>query len=604
MLDEQSPKPSWLPSELRWLSKQIRPLLHLHVASFLCITAGSLLGLVTPLVLKWLIDQIIPQQQVGLLVLSVVLIFVGYQGRMTFISLGNCLMLSAAQTTGLTLRMHLLRHLDTLSADYYEDTPVGKVMYPLREPIDEISYFGSDLLPAILRLLLTTCFTVATMFTLSPALTLAILPLVPAFLMVRQRFRRRLMVDSNIAQDDRRAWSQFLEEHLCSVIPIQLLGQQKRQERKAFRRLAQSVRSQQSLFRSSAWFTVASSVAVVLSMCGVIGFGGMEVLSERLSVGSLVAFYSFITQLFEPLSGAAELYARAQKTFASIRQLQAALTLRPAIADAPATVRLSRQHSAQIDLSGVGFGYERQKDMLYIPSLRILAGEKIAIVGDNGAGKSTLAKLLTRIYDVDSGHICIGGEDIRGIQLESLRRDICYLPREPVLFDGTLASNLLFVKPTASTRELHDVIDSVGLSALVANLPNGLRQRTGPGSCQLSGGQRQRLALARAVLQKPRILILDEATCCLDAHSEKRILENIQHSLPAATLVLISHRFSTVARFERVLALRKGRIVADGKPSSSTFDMRIYSEPFDSASRADATPPCPVVGADSMPSEE
>ena len=123
--------------------------------------------------------------RLGCSCLSVVLLFVGYQGRMALSSLGNYLMLSAAQTTGLSLRMHLLRHLDTLSADYYEDTPVGKVMYPLKEPIDEISYFGSDLLPAILRVLLTTCFTVATMFTLSPALTWAILPLVPTFLMVR-----------------------------------------------------------------------------------------------------------------------------------------------------------------------------------------------------------------------------------------------------------------------------------------------------------------------------------------------------------------------------------------------------------------------------------
>jgi hypothetical protein len=142
LLDEQSPKPSWLPNELRWLSKQIRPLLHLHLGSFLCITAGSLLGLLTPLVLKWLIDQILPHKQAGLLVLSVALLLVGYQGRMALSSLGNYLMLSAAQTTGLSLRMHLLRHLDTLSADYYEDTPVGTVMYPLKEPIDEISYFG------------------------------------------------------------------------------------------------------------------------------------------------------------------------------------------------------------------------------------------------------------------------------------------------------------------------------------------------------------------------------------------------------------------------------------------------------------------------------
>ena len=533
--------------------------------------------------LKWLIDQIIPQKQIGLLLLAVGLIFLGYQARMALTSIGGYLMLSAAQRMGLTLRVRLLRHLDTLSADYYEDTPVGTVMYPLKEPIDEISSFGSDLVPAILRALLTTCFTVATMFVLSPALTLAVLPLVPAFLIARQHFRQRLTVDSDIAQADRLAWSEFLEEHLSSVIPIQLLGQQKRQERGAFQRLASSVRSQQRLFRSSVWFTVGSSLAVVLSMCAVIGYGGVRVLAGALSVGSLVAFYSFVTQLFEPLSGAAELYARAQKAFSSIRQLQSALALSPSIANAAVTVPLSREHPARIDFTAVEFGYERQKNMLHIPSLRILPGETIAVVGENGAGKSTLAKLITRIYDVDSGSICIGGEDIRNIELETLRRYVCYLPRDPILFNGTLASNLSFVKPAVSDGELQDVIRSVALSAFVATLPEGLHQRIGPGACQLSGGQRQRLAIARALLQQPRILILDEATSCLDPSSEGLLLRTIRQTLGSSTLIVVSHRLSTLTSFERVLVLCAGRIVEDGNPASFLVTARTYSRLFASS---------------------
>lgn len=577
MVHERRPRLSWLPIELRWLSRQIRPLLHLHVASFLCITTGSILGLLTPLVLKWLIDQIIPHKQIGFLVLSVGLIFLSYQGRTAITGLGNYLMLSAAQRMGLTLRMSLLRHFDTLSADYYEATPVGTVMYPLKEPIDEISYFGSDLLPAMLRSLLTTCFTVATMFALSPALTLAVLPLVPAFLILRQHFRHRLTIDSDIVQGDRLAWSEFLEEHLASVVPIQLLGQQKRQERKAFQRLARSVRSQQRLFRSGVWFTVGSSLAVVLSMCAVIGYGGVRVLAGALSVGGLVAFYSFVTQLFDPLSGAAELYARAQKTFASIRQVQCALALNPSVANTAVTVPLAQEHPAQIDFGGVEFGYRRQKNMLHIPSLRILPGEKIAIAGENGAGKSTLAKLITRIYDVDAGSIRIGGVDIRDIEIESLRRYVCYLPREPILFNGTLALNLRFVRPAASDHELENVILWTGLSAFVATLTNGLRQRIGPGACQLSGGQRQRLALARALLQQPQILILDEATSCLDPSSEAVLFHNIERAFPKSTLIVISHRLSTFATFERVLVIGKGRIVEDGNPKLSIVAQGTHS---------------------------
>jgi ABC-type multidrug transport system fused ATPase/permease subunit len=527
-----------------------------------------MLGLLIPLVLKWLIDDILPQKQAGLLLFAVGAVFLAYQGKAALTSLGNYLMLSAAQRMGLTLRMKLLRHLDTLSADYYEARAVGRVMYPFDEPVEEISYFGSDLLPGILRTLLTACFTIATMFVLSPALTFAVMPLIPAFLVARQYFRRRLRNDSDLVQSNRATWWEFLEEHLSSVISIQLLGQQKRQERRAFQRLGRSVRSQQQLFRSGIWFTIGTSFAVVFSICAVIGYGGAKVLAGGLTVGSLVAFYSFVMQLFEPLSGAAELYARAQKTFASIRQVQVALALVPRIGNARNPISLSAEHPAQIDFARVEFGYERQKSMLHIPSLRIMAGEKIAIVGENGAGKSTVAKLIARIYDVDAGSISIGGEDVRGLGLESLRRYVCYLPREPILFNGTLASNLRFVRPAASDRELWQAIRCVGLSDFVATLPDGLRQRVGPGACQLSGGQRQRLAIARALLQQPHIVILDEATACLDPSSERLLLRNIQQTFVVSTLLVVSHRPSILSTFERVLVLRDGRIVEDGKPDS------------------------------------
>jgi ABC-type multidrug transport system fused ATPase/permease subunit len=554
----------WLPPELVWLIKEIRPLLHWHLASFLCITAGSLLALLSPLLLKWLIDGIIPQRRIGLLLLAVALIFLGHQGRVVLTSLGSYLMLSASEKMGLTLRVCLLEHLDTLSADYYDDTPVGVAMYPLKEPIEEISYFGSDLLPAILRMLLTTAFTLAAMSALSAVLTLTVLPLIPVFLVTRQYFRRRLATDADTAQNDRLGWSNFLEEHLSSVISIQLLGQEKQQERRAFRLLARSLRSQQRLYRTATWFTVWSSLAIVLAMSAVIGYGGKSVVAGTLSIGSLVAFYGFVTQLFDPLSGASELYARAQKTFASIRQVQAALSLRPSVTSAAGALPLSTNDTAAIEFANVEFGYSRNKDLLHVPSLRILPGEQIAIAGENGAGKSTLVRLIARLYDPVSGEVRLGGKDLRKIDLKSLRHSVCYLPRDPVLFDGSIASNLLFVRPSASEQELEEAMQRVGLTTLVRSLPGGLRQRIGPDGCQLSGGERQRLAVARALLQQPRILILDEATSCLDSSSEEKIIRGLRRNLNLSTLIVISHRLSTFSTFGRVLLLSRGRIVSDG----------------------------------------
>jgi len=558
----------WLPAELAWLIKEIRPLLHWHLASFLCITCGSLLALLSPLLLKWLIDGIIPQRRIELLLVAVALIFLGHQGRVALTGLGSYLMLSASQKMGLTLRMRLVEHLDTLSADYYEDTPVGVAMYPFKEPIEEISYFGSDLLPAILRMLLTTAFTLAAMSALSPLLTLTVLPLIPVFLVTRQRFRRKLATDADVAQDDRLAWSNFLAEHLSSVISIQLLCQEKRQERRAFRILARSLRSQQRLYGTATWFTVWSSLAIVLAMSAVIGYGAKSVLAGTLSIGSLVAFYGFVTQLFDPLSGASELYARAQKTFASIRQLQAAFALRPSVNNAVGALMFSMHNTPEIEFANVKFGYSRKKDLLHVPSLRILPGEQIAIAGENGAGKSTLVRLIARLYDPVSGEIRLGGEDIRKIHLKSLRQSVCYLPRDPVLFDGSIASNLRFVRSAASEQEIEDAIRMVELPDLVESLHDGLRQRIGPDGCQLSGGERQRLALARAILQQPRILILDEATSCVDPSAEASILLGLRNNLSLSTLIVISHRLSTFSTFGRVLLLSRGRIVSDGDCSS------------------------------------
>ena len=560
---------SWMPSELRWLSLRILPLLHLHVSSFLCITAGSLLGLLTPLVLRWLIDRIIPTHDLGLLLLAMMLIFLGSQGRTAATSLGSYLMLTAALRMSLTLRMELLRHLDSLSADYYDTTPLGTVVYPMREPIEEIAYFGSDLVPAILRTLLTTGFTLVTMLALSTRLTFVVVPFIPFFLIARQHFRNKLATDSDAAQRDRMSWSNFLEEHLAAAIPIHLLGQHRRQERRAFKLLVRSLRSQEMLFRTSVWFTFYTSLAVVLTMSAVIGYGGWRVVTGTLSLGSLVAFYSFVTQLFEPLSGAAELYSRAQKTFASVRVIQSVLALRPTVIDLPGARPMALSNTTTIEFSGVEFGYERQKRMLRVPSLRIEAAEKLAIAGENGAGKSTLAKLIARLYDVDSGTVRIDGEDVRNIRLESLRRQVCYVPREPALFDGTVAANLRFVKANISDQELYETAEMAGLCDVIRNFPEGMEQQIGPEGCQLSGGERQRLAIARTLLQRPQILILDEATSCLDPYSEELILQNISCILRDSTVIVVSHRQSTLSLFGRRILMSAGEVVSDDKTEVS-----------------------------------
>ncbi len=572
-----------MPSEIRWLFRQVRPFLRWHVASFICISIASFLGLLAPLVLKSLIDRVLPSRRIGLLFAAVGLIFLCHQGRALLTSVGGYLSMLAAERLALDLRLRLLRRLDTLSADYHEGTPVGESMYPLKEPIDEVSYFGSDLVPSILRTLVATALTVGTMLLLNTRMALTVLPLIPVFLLTKEHFRGRLEDGSNTVQRNQIAWSNFLEEHLSSIVALQLLRQERRRERTAFHLLGTKIHSYNRLYRTGVSFTFHTSLIIGLAMSVVIGYGGWSVLTGSLTLGGLVAFYTYLTQLFEPLSGAAATYVRAQKTFASIRQVEAVLALQPAIKACPTAIRFPQSHAWTIDLTEVWFRYPRNRGRLSIPHLNIRSGEQVAVVGENGAGKSTLAKLLARFYDVDSGSIFVAGHDVRDIEIQSLREQVCYAPPQPILFNATIASNLRLSRVRASDAELEDVMEEVGLMGWVSRLQGGLNQGIGPGGAHLSGGQRQRLGIARAILQRPRILILDEATSSLDGVSEQQLLSGLHALLPGSTIIVISHRPSALLSVGRVIVLEAGCVVEDASPTSLLRNENAYSRLFNAA---------------------
>jgi ABC-type multidrug transport system fused ATPase/permease subunit len=554
------------PSEIRWLFRRARAFLRWHIASACCITIAGSLALLAPLLLKWLIDEVLPSGRVELLIFAAGLLLLCFQGRAAFASLGSYIITLASQRMALDLRLLLLRHLGTLSADYHERTAIGVSMYPLKEPIEEIAYFGSDLLPAILRMFLAIVLTLGTLLMLNARMTLVVLPLVPSFLVARKYFRDRLEEDSSAVQDNRIAWNGFLQEHLSSMVTLQLLRQERRQERIAFRHLARTAQACKKLSESGMSLAFCTSLTVSLAVSAVIGYGGWSVLRGSLTIGGLVAFYSYMTQLFDPLSAAAETYVRAQKTFASIRQVQSVLACQPSVRPCPTAIKFPADSHA-IELHEVRFRYPSEGGGLSIQHLTIEGGEYIAVVGENGAGKSTLAKLVVRLYDVESGTISIGGQDVRAIEIDSFRKHLCYAPSHPILFDTSLHNNLRLGKATASAAELEQVLECVGLADWADPTPESPTRRIGPGGYRLSGGQRQRVAIARAILQRPCILILDEATSSLDARSEQRLLFNLRKVLPGTTIITMSHRLSAVFCSERVIVLESGSVVDDDSPA-------------------------------------
>jgi ABC-type multidrug transport system fused ATPase/permease subunit len=489
--------PTPFSPELRWLYPKVKPQLSRHIASFVCLTLASLLALVTPLSFRWLIDSILPSHNARLLLIAIGFIFASYEGRGALNSLGGYLTFQAAQHTALPLRVSLLRHLNSLSAEYFDRTPVGELLYPFEGPVDEVSYFGSDLLPSILRTGVAAGVTLSAMTVLSPLLTLVVIPLIPLFLVLRHRYRKRIGQQADLVQVARSKFSSFLQEHLSALLQIQLLRQTEPQERKASQVLTNAVCCQDALYRTGIFFSAFSNLTIATGIAVILTCGSLMMFRDKLTIGTLVAFYSLLIQLFDPLTMAMEMYSRSQRTFASIRQIQTVFEITTAVKEHDRPIPLASDLPLHVAFRDVSFGYRRQSDVIRIPRLKILQGERIAIVGPNGAGKSTLGKLLARLYDVESGEICIAGSDVRGVTLTSLRSSVCYLPAQPILFHRSVADNLRIGKLDSTCDELERVLQMVGLTKYLNACPGSLDEYIEPSASNLSNGERQRVAIAR-----------------------------------------------------------------------------------------------------------
>jgi ABC-type multidrug transport system fused ATPase/permease subunit len=268
-------------------------------------------------------------------------------------------------------------------------------------------------------------------------------------------------------------------------------------------------------------FRTSYMAVITLSTILILGYGSYQVFVGVLTVGGLVASYSYIARLFDPLNAAVEIYSRLNRMSASIRRILEVIEMRPNVDEKHDAVNLISPVRGCVEMKGASFSYRAGQPVLQELDIRLEAGEKVALVGISGSGKSTIAKLIARLYDVDHGTVSIDGVNVCNVRLESLRTRICYVMQEGILFDRTLKENLLLGRPSATIHELRRVIEIADLEELLRRLPNGWDTPLGPRGNALSGGERQRVALARAVLQRPSLLLLDESTSALDAPSER-----------------------------------------------------------------------------------
>jgi len=324
----------------------------------------------------------------------------------------------------------------------------------------------------------------------------------------------------------------------------------------------------------------ASELLGYLAQALLLGMGGWLVTQDRLSVGELAAFFLYLTMFFAPIQQLVQLYNTYQQGRAAVRKLSELFATEPEVAEAADAHDLPPMQGA-IDLEGVTFGYDPAVPVLHDLDLHIRAGETVAFVGETGAGKSTVAKLVNRFYDPTEGTVRIDGHDLREVTLQSLRSQIGVVPQEPFLFAGSIRDNLTFAAPDATDEELRTAVDATGLRDLVDRQESGLDQVIHERGSSLSSGERQLLALARAFLSQPRVLVLDEATSNLDLQSETRIERALDAVLEGRTAIIIAHRLATAMRADRIAVIHDGRLVELGSHDELVTRGGRYAALFD-----------------------
>jgi len=520
--------------------------------------------LLDPLIIKWLIDGILPRKDSHLLLLAALGFFLIYVARLGFSGLGALIYSRTIQNLVFRIRLGILEQMNRLSADYHETTPVGQRLYCMEQDVDQVAELGSSLVPYALQATFNTIFVVGTMFVLDFRLTCMVLPLMPLFFVFRRYFEARLRAASDAVQQQSSLESSFLQEHLASIIQIQLLHQERNQTRTFTERGAARLRALNHRSLIEILFSTLFMAVIALGTIAILGYGGYQVFVGALTIGGLVAFYSYMARLFDPLHAAVEIYSRLNRLSPSIRRILEVIEMPPSVTDKPAALHLPSPMRGYVEMRGVSFSYYNRQTVLQGLDLKLEAGIKVGLVGVSGSGKSTIAKLIARLYDVSSGAVYIDGIDIREFRLGCLRTKVCYLMQDAVLFDRTLRENLLLGNPCASKEQLRRAIEIANLEELLHRLPKGWETPLGPRGNVLSGGERQRVALARAVLQNPSMLLLDESTSALDAPSERRVLVSLAQHFPHQTIIFISHRISALKWVDRIVVVNQGVVEEQG----------------------------------------
>ena len=515
-----------------------------------------------PWIVKWTIDEYIRTQDLSTVTWAVAAFLLVAALQLAFNYLHLRVGAFVAQQVLYTLRMDLFRHLQGLSMSYFDRSEVGKVMSRIQNDVQQLQEFmfiGVISVADVLSLAGVT----AAMFLLSPRLALITLVVVPPMfgvLAVWQYYARGkfLRVRQALA-----VVNSGLQENISGVRVVQSLNRERTNLRRFQRSNDHHLGANIQATRYLSVLLPSVEVLISVSLALVVFFGGSMVLDRSLEVGVLVAFALYIQRFFDPIRNLTMQYSELQRAMASGARIFQLLDVRPEIVDIEDAAVLPDLRG-EISYDNVTFDYGDGNPVLESVDLHVRPGETVALVGPTGAGKTTMASLVLRLYDVTSGRITIDGRDIRDLALQPLVRQMAMVLQEPFLFAGTVRENIRHSHAEASDADVVEAAKVVGAHDFITSLENGYDTQLHERGSSLSTGQRQLISFARALVVKPRILILDEATANIDAHSEALIQRGLEGLLKDTTALVIAHRLSTVRNADQIVVLDEGRIVEKG----------------------------------------
>ncbi|MFF5705043.1 ABC transporter ATP-binding protein [Streptomyces sp. NPDC012794] len=545
---------------------------------------GALLAVATPLLASRIVDTIVGHGDDGDVIRLALLIAVIAVAEAGLGLLTRKLSATLGEGLILDLRRAVFDHVQRMPVAFFTRTRTGALVSRLNNDVIGAQRAFSNTLSGVVSNLVTLLLTLGVMLSISWQITLLALVLLPVFVLPARRMGARMAgMQREAAALNAAMGTQMTERFSAPGATLVKLFGRPSDESAEFAARAARVRDigVRTAMAQSAFITALTLVSA-LALALVYGLGGYFALRGTLEAGSVVALALLLTRLYAPLTALAGARVEVMSAMVSFERVFEILDLEPLIAQKPDAVAVPDGPVA-VEFDKVSFGYPSADKVslasleevaaldahggtrvLHEVSFRAEPGQMVALVGSSGAGKSTIAQLLPRLYDADAGAVRLGGVDVRDLTADSIRDTLGMVTQDGHLFHESVRSNLLLARPEAGEDELWDALRRSRLDGLVASLPDGLDTVVGERGYRLSGGERQRLTIARLLLARQRVVILDEATAHLDSTSEAAVQEALAEALSGRTAVVIAHRLSTVRAADLILVVEAGRIVERG----------------------------------------